>query len=91
MVGVSLDDGEVLWLVFWSNRHEAGLSQLELVCVSLNDGKVLWLVLWSNWHELSLSKSERLLTIPVVSSGGDSKTGVWVNKWIGNSSSKKSG
>ena len=33
-------------------------------------------------YSSSLGKSEWLLSVPVVSSGGDSKTSVWMDKWI---------
>ena len=29
-----------------------------------------------------LGESEWLLSVPVVSSGGDGETGIWVDKWI---------
>ena len=91
LVCVSLNDGKVLWLVLFGDWHEAGLCKLKLIGISLNNGEVLWLVLLGNWHELSLSKSKWLLTVPVVSSSSDSKTSIWVNKWISKSNSKKSG
>jgi hypothetical protein len=56
LVGVSVNNGEVLWFVLWSDWHEfgSGLGKFELVGVSLNNSEVLWLVLWSNWHEFGI-------------------------------------